>query len=226
MATRKNPPSKHPQKLHGLYAITPFNSAHILPVSTLIEQVRLAIDGGVRLLQFRDKSPDEKSRLDKARALKSLCGDNAVTLLINDDVALAGEVGADGVHIGADDASIQHAREQLGKTAIIGVSCYNQLALAQQAQSAGADYVAFGRFFPSQSKPNAVQAELALLEQAKSTLQVPVACIGGITAENATLLVRRGADMLAVIDGIFGQPDIRQAARDIAALMPGPASER
>ena len=145
-----------------------------------------------------------------------------VCFLVNDDVAIAREVGAQGVHLGQGDSSLVQAREILGDSAIIGISCYNKLELAIRAQEQGADYVAFGRFFSSQTKPSAVQADIDLLIRAKSELSIPIACIGGITAENAKLLVSAGADMLAVINAIFGSKDnvgaedVRLAAQQLA----------
>jgi thiamine-phosphate pyrophosphorylase len=135
-----------------------------------------------------------------------------------DDVALAVESGAHGVHLGKDDADLATARQQLGEQAIIGVSCYNSLALAAQAAAGSASYIAFGRFFPSRTKPLAVQASLDLIRRAKQQLAVPVAAIGGVTAQNGAQLVAAGADMLAVVRGVFAAPDIRQAARAYAAL--------
>jgi len=139
-------------------------------------------------------------------------------LIINDDVALAATCNADGVHIGQHDTELREARTQLGPQAIIGISCYNRFELAQQAAENGADYVAFGRFYPSKTKPDAVPASLDLLHQAKQELDVPVAAIGGITVDNAAPLLEAGADMLAVVDGLFGQADIRPAAQHYQTL--------
>ena len=125
---------------------------------------------------------------------------------------MAVAVGADGVHLGRDDPDINSARARLGNAAIIGVSCYNRLNLAIAAQDAGVDYVAFGRFFPSNTKPQAVQAETELLTEAKKALHIPIVAIGGITPENSAALIEAGTDMLAVIHGLFGQQDVRAAA--------------
>ena len=138
--------------------------------------------------------------------------------LVNDDVELAKQTQADGVHLGREDVSLVQARTQLGPQAIIGVSCYNELARAVQAQNEGADYVAFGRFFPSRTKPQAVQADLELLREAKTKLHIPIVAIGGITPENGASLIAAGADALAVIEGVFGQADVRAAAARYARL--------
>jgi thiamine-phosphate pyrophosphorylase len=192
--------------LTGLYAITDSGQRD------LARQVELALKGGVHILQYRDKSPDQTRRLAQAKELLNLCRQHHAIFIINDDVELAAAVNADGVHLGRDDQNIESARTRLGKAAIIGVSCYNRLDLAKTAQDAGADYVAFGRFFPSSTKPEAIQAGIALLEQAKQALRIPIVAIGGITPENGGPLLQAGADMLAVIQGLFGQPDIRATA--------------
>ncbi len=200
--------------LRGLYVITD----RALLADRLVEAVGQALAGGARIVQYRDKGADPARRQDEAQALLALCRRHGVPLLINDDVALAQAVGADGVHLGRDDAAVPAARARLGKQAIIGVSCYNRLDLARAAQDAGADYVAFGRFFPSQTKPNAVPAPLELLREAKQFLRIPIAAIGGVAPENGAALVQAGAGMLAVIHGVFGQPDIQTAAARYAAL--------
>lgn len=201
--------------LHGLYAITDpcAGSGQVL-----LDKVDAALRGGARVLQYRDKTTDRQRRRREAEALRQLCEDHHALLIINDDLELAEAVAAHGVHIGRDDAALHQARQRLGAEAIIGVSCYNQLALARDAVQGGADYVAFGRFFPSTSKPDAVQADPQLLVQARTELQVPVVAIGGITPENGRSLIEHGADALAVIQGIFAQTDIEGAARQLASL--------
>lgn len=213
---------KAKSKLYGLYAITPCSSIQSLSTSELLLKIHSAIDGGTRIVQYREKQLPEDARCEQALAIKTLCESNHVCFIVNDDVKLAREVGAHGVHLGQGDLSLIHAREILGESAIIGISCYNQLDLALLAQEQGADYVAFGRFFSSHTKPSAVQADIDLLVRAKSALSIPIACIGGITAENAKLLISAGADMLAVINAIFGEKDnggaddIRLAAQQLA----------
>jgi len=196
--------------LHGLYAITDSQAA---PVDALLEQVAQAIAGGARLIQYRDKHRSAAERKHAATRLVSLCEQQGVPLIINDDIELAREVGAAGVHLGRHDAPVGVARKRLGAEAIIGVSCYNQLENAVEAARKGASYIAFGRFFPSHSKPDAVAADISLLKQARAQFDLPIAAIGGITPENGGQLVEAGADLLAVIHGVFGQADIQAAAR-------------
>lgn len=200
--------------MRGLYAITDAS----LKGNSLAGQVELAILGGARTIQYRDKTDHQADRRNEASQILTVCRKYDVPLLINDDIQLAADIGADGVHIGKDDAQYQEARSLLGAHAIIGVSCYNQLALARQAVAEGADYVAFGRFFTSSSKPSAVQAELSLLQQARQELDCPIVAIGGITAHNGRPLVQAGADMLAVIRGLFAAHDITAAAQDLSKL--------
>lgn len=211
-------------RLRGLYAIT---AGETVTALGLTEQVARAIAGGARVIQYRDKSGDPIKRLAEAEALSRLCRAQGVPLLINDDVALARQVGAAGVHLGRDDASVAQARARLGADAIIGVSCYNDFPRAVQAAAAGADYVAFGSFFPSPTKPDAVRADPALLQRAHRELSIPAVAIGGITPENGRALIDAGAAMLAVITGVFGQPDIRAAARAYSRLFAdrSPATE-
>jgi thiamine-phosphate pyrophosphorylase len=180
--------------------------------------VRAALAGGARVMQYRDKQATAGQREAIARAVNVLCRAQAVPLLINDDVALAAAVGAAGVHLGRDDPDIAAARTTLGDAALIGVSCYNELGRARSAQAAGADYVAFGRFFPSRTKPQALPATPELLRAARAALKIPIVAIGGITPENGASLIAAGADALAVIEGVFNQPDIRAAAERYAQL--------
>lgn len=201
--------------MRGLYAITPEG----WEATRLAKAVEAALQGGAALLQYRDKTTTEfAARAAVARALLALCRAHGARLIINDDVDLAARVGADGVHVGRDDTSPILARERLGATAIIGVSCYDSVALAQHAQAVGADYVAFGRFFPSRTKPHAVPVDATLLHTARAAVDLPLCAIGGITAENGAGLIAAGADMLAMVDGLFGEPDIRHAAQRSAAL--------
>lgn len=220
--------------IRGLYAIA--DSAY-LDAASFLPAVRAALDGGARVIQYRDKSAGSKPgqpgdpaargaqergapglRRAIAHELNRLCLMRGVPFLVNDDVALAAEIGAAGVHIGRDDLDVTAARRMLGDAALIGVSCYNELGHAQAAAAAGADYVAFGRFFPSRTKPHAVQATTELLHRAHEALRVPIVAIGGITPENGGALLDAGADALAVIEGVFGHNDVRAAAERYAAL--------
>ena len=207
-------PSGKP-RVTGLYAIA---DSSYLAADQFVPAVRAALDGGARVIQYRDKKSESRQREAIARALNALCREHAVPFLINDDVALAAIVGAAGVHLGRDDPDIAAARAALGDAALIGVSCYNELARAQSAQALGADYVAFGRFFPSRTKPQAVPATPELLRAARAALKIPIVAIGGITPENGASLIAAGADALAVIEGVFNQPDIRAAAERYARL--------
>lgn len=200
--------------LHGLYVITD----HAERPDGLIADVAAAIQGGARIVQYRDKSGDDGKRAWEAQDLLTLCRPLGVPLLINDDVDLAEHIGADGVHLGRDDGKLHTARERLGPSALIGATCHDSLGFALQAQLDGASYVAFGSFFPSPTKPDAIRAELALLREAKKKLHIPVVAIGGITPDNGAQLVEAGADMLAIVSGVFAQPDITAAARRYADL--------
>jgi len=202
----------------GLYAIT---DPALCADKGIVAAVEAALLGGARIVQYRDKGADAEPRLAEAAALAGLCRRYGVPLIVNDDVELAAAAGADGVHLGKEDPRIAAARARLGKQAIIGISCYNRLELALEAQAAGADYVAFGRFFPSSSKPLAVQAEPALLRAARQQIHLPIAAIGGITPQNGGALIEAGADLLAVIQAVFGQPDVTAACRRFTPLFGG-----
>ena len=199
----------------GLYAVT---DAFLLPDDRLIDAVEQVVLGGAQLIQYRDKSMDMERRLAQARALNTLCQLYEVPLIINDDVELAFQVGAAGVHIGQNDPTLATTRARLGKNAIIGVSCYDRLDLALAAERAGADQVAFGAFFPSLTKPDEIRAPIELLREARAILNVSIIAIGGITPDNAPLLLEAGADVLAVVSAVFAQADIQVSARRFAAL--------
>ena len=201
--------------LRGLYAIA---DTQFLDDAQLVPAVEVAIAGGVRVVQYRDKRNQPGVRLNQAQKISDLCRRHGVYFLVNDDVALAAKTGAHGVHLGRDDLPLAQAREQLSADSLIGVSCYNELERALTAQRQGANYVAFGSFFPSRTKPQAVRATPELLRQARPRLKIPIVAIGGITPENGAVLIEAGADMLAVIEGVFAQPDIRAAAYRYAQL--------
>lgn len=203
--------------LQGLYVITDPALSQQRKLSVL-DMVEAAIRGGARLVQYRDKTSPLPQRRQEAEALSELCRSQDVPFLINDDVELALAVNADGVHLGQSDTRLSVARERLGPQRIIGVTCHDQLALARAAQAAGADYVAFGRFFPSRTKPQAPPADIDILTQARAELRIAIAAIGGITPANAADLLTQGTDMLAVIHGVFGASDIAAAAGEYARL--------
>ncbi|MHB1187153.1 thiamine phosphate synthase [Thiobacillus sp.] len=198
----------------GIYAITPETA----DTERLLTQVEAALAGGVAAVQYRDKSDDIARRHEQASELVVLCRRFKVPLIVNDDLRLADLCDADGVHLGRDDGSLKEARIILGKGKFIGASCYQSLELAQAAQAGGADYVAFGSFFPSPTKPQAARADLALLHEAARTLRVPIVAIGGIALTNAPQLLDAGADSLAVLSALFDAPDIRASARDLNQL--------
>ena len=198
----------------GLYAITPDEADTV----ELLRKVRLALLGGARMVQYRNKTAAAALSLKQAEALRELTREFAVPLIINDDVALAQQVDADGVHLGGADGGAADARALLGSGKLIGVSCYNRLASAHEAVKLGADYVAFGSFFASTVKPDAVAATLDLLRQARRELAVPLVAIGGITPQNGVQLLAAGGDALAVISAVFDAPDIEGAAREFSKL--------
>ena len=204
-----------PARLRGLYAITDEN---LIPESAFVASIEQALSGGVSIIQYRDKSGSETKRLEQASALRSLCNEYRASLIINDDITLAKAVAADGVHLGEDDVSIEQARLMLGDDAIIGVSCYNQLQRAIEAQTSGADYVAFGAVFASPTKPNARSASCGLIREAKSQLEIPVCAIGGIDKSNVAQVIDSGADMTALISSLFSAADIRLTAKHISKL--------
>jgi thiamine-phosphate pyrophosphorylase len=186
----------------------------------MLNKVEQAVLGGARIVQYRDKSEDGQMRLAQAHDLRNLCTQYNIPFIVNDDVELTASVGANGVHLGKNDISIEKARNMLGDTAIIGVSCYTSINLAVAAERQGADYVAFGSFFPSPTKPNAVRANIELLKQATRQLQLPICAIGGITAGNAGVLIKAGAHMVAVISEVFDSPNPENSAHDLASLFP------
>jgi len=198
----------------GLYAITPETA----DTERLLAQVEAALAGGVAAVQYRDKSGDVARRHEQASELVALCRRFKVPLIVNDDLRLADLTDADGVHLGRDDGSLREARIILGKHKFIGASCYQSLDLAQAAQAAGADYVAFGSFFSSPTKPDAARADTALLRAATRAIQVPIVAIGGITLANAPALLDAGADSLALLSALFDAADIRASAHDLNLL--------
>ncbi len=200
--------------IRGLYAITDLS---LTAPDRLMAACEQALRGGARVLQYRDKHSDAISKFRRATALRDLCALHDALFIVNDDPILAKAVDADGVHIGQSDGGVARARDLLGARAVIGVSCHDDLTLAQQVIAEGADYVAFGRFFPSHTKPHAPAADSQVLGQ---TLAVPKVAIGGLTPDNAPSLLRAGADALAVIHALFSSDDIEATARQFASLFP------
>ena len=202
MSTPAVPPS-----LRGLYLITPDEA----DTTRLLARVADVLDQAV-LLQYRNKAADAGLRRTQAEALAPLCRAAGVPLIVNDDAALAADIGAGGVHLGETDGDLDAARRLLGPDALIGVSCYDDLARARAAAAAGASYLAFGAFFPSTTKPNARKATFDLLRDS-APLGLPRVAIGGITPDNARSVIEAGADLIAMIGGIFDAPDPAAAAR-------------
>lgn len=204
-------------RIAGLYAITPDwdDSAR------LFRAVQAALGGGARVLQYRNKRSTAARRLEHALGLSALCRKAGATFIVNDDVALALEVEADGVHLGRTDGDIAAARRRLGPERLLGASCYNRLELAAPLIAAGADHVAFGSVYPSATKPDAVRAGLDLFDAARP-LGVPLVAIGGITLDNAAPVIAAGADAIAVISDLFDAPDIAARAAALDALFNRP----
>jgi thiamine-phosphate pyrophosphorylase len=185
------------QRIQGLYGITPNNNLNI----ALIE--RIFNEHKVNILQYRHKTNNDKLKLEEAKKLLELCLQHNTLFIVNDDINLCEKVGADGVHLGQNDSSINTARKQLGEKAIIGVSCYNQLQLAIEAEEMGANYVAFGTLFSSITKPTSIGCPLSIIKTAKEKIQLPIVGIGGITFENQRLAFQAGCDAVAMLNGLF-----------------------
>jgi len=204
------------QKLKGLYVIADaMNSSH----SELISKTEEVLLAGARIIQYRDKVNSATDKLAIATQLSSLTHQHESLFIVNDNIELTLSSQADGVHLGKHDASIEQARIQLGDNKIIGASCYANYTNAKPAVAASADYIAFGSFFPSPTKPNAAQADLKLLSQAKQDFDIPICAIGGITTENAEQLMDAGADMIAVISSVFNASSPTRAVQEYLSLM-------
>jgi thiamine-phosphate pyrophosphorylase len=200
--------------LQGLYAIT--SAAVCRDDARLMMAVAAALRGGARLLQYRDKDASPSQRLRRAEALAVRCHQAGTRFIVNDEVALAAAVGADGVHVGRSDSAVAAARAALGDTALIGASCGDDLAYAREVIAAGASYVAFGRLFPSRTKPLAPATTLDTLTAAVASLPVPVCAIGGIGLAQLPAVLATGVRLVAAVDGVFGAADIEAAARAYA----------
>ncbi len=203
-------------RIEGLYAVTPETG----DTEDLARKVEAAIKGGARCVQYRNKGAADALRLRQLQRLAPICRRAGALLIVNDSVELARDVEADGVHLGRDDGDVATARRVLGSRACIGVSCYDELQRAREAAANGADYVAFGSFFPSATKPGAVRADLDLLRRARQALDLPIVAIGGIDAGNAGRLIEAGADAVAVVSALFDAADVEAAARRFAELFP------
>jgi thiamine-phosphate pyrophosphorylase len=200
--------------MKGLYLVTPDWD----DTDALIKATETALSVGVGLLQYRHKTANGELRLEQASALLKLCRQHNVPFIVNDHIDLCIALDADGIHVGGTDASVAVVRTLIGKDKILGASCYGDFALAEQAQIAGASYVAFGGFYPSRVKKYEVSTPAAIVSKAKSQLTLPVCVIGGMTPENAKPLVKEGADMVAAISSVYSAEDIAIAVREFAAL--------
>jgi thiamine-phosphate pyrophosphorylase len=199
----------------GVYAITDCVN---LPFGAVLEKCRIILDCGAAAVQYRDKEASGETRRDRALALLPLCRACRTPLIINDDLQLAAALAADGVHLGAEDAQCHAARAQLGARPLIGVSCYDNLDAARMAVDQGADYVAFGAFFPTATKKPPAKPSVDILRRAKAELPVPVVAIGGITPDNAGALIQAGADLVAVVGALFSAPDPASVMRKFRRL--------
>lgn len=209
---------QHKAVIRGVYAITPDEEN----TDILLAKVEAALQGGINVLQYRNKRANHKLQTQQARLLLPLCRQYHTPLIINDSIKLCLTLDADGVHLGADDGDLAAARARLGSDKILGASCYNRLDLALAAAEAGADYAAFGACFASGTKPNAPMAPLKLFVQAKEKTKIPLVAIGGITLQNAPLAVQAGADAVAIVGALFNvnnnAPQIVRTAQEFSAV--------
>ena len=184
----------------------------------VVEQL---LEGGCQLLQYRDKTTDHARRRREARQLAQLCQQYGAALIVNDDVQLARQCGAQGVHLGQSDTQLLDARQQLGKDAIIGITCHASLTLAQTAANNGASYLAFGRFFNSHTKPSAKPATLDILSAVRERWPtLPTVAIGGIGLHNAGQVLQAGADYTAICHDAFHSANPREFANRFTSLLP------
>lgn len=204
------------QNLTGLYVIA---DAECIGTDEIISKTEKVLAADVKIIQYRDKVNSQKARYKVAEQLRKLTHEHECLLLINDDAQLAKSIDADGVHLGKDDISVKQARKLLGKNKIIGASCYTQIENAQTAINASANYIAFGSFYPSTTKPNAPRADIELITKTKKQFDTPVCAIGGITPKNATKLLNAGADMIAVISAVFNASSPKQAVQEYLSLI-------
>ena len=202
------------RKLAGLYAITPDEP----DTGVLVGKIGQALSGGASVVQYRNKTAAPGLRREQARALAALCRAAGALFIVNDDLALALALDADGVHLGADDGALAEARARLPQGKLLGASCYDRIELAQAALRAGADYLAFGSVFSSDTKPRAPRAPLAIFAEARRSIGLPLVAIGGITLENASQAFTAGADAVAVIRALFDAADVAECAAGFTRL--------
>lgn len=200
--------------IKGLYAITP----DMHDTASLLKKVETALQGGIHILQYRNKQAGQSLQIEQARELLPLCRQFNVPLIVNDSVKLCMDLGADGVHLGADDGNLAEVRSLIGADKLLGASCYNRFDLALAAQNQGADYVAFGACFASITKPHAPVADLSLFTRARAELNIPSVAIGGINLHNAPQIIQAGADAIAIIQAVFAADDVKSAAQQFSQL--------
>jgi thiamine-phosphate pyrophosphorylase len=201
-------------KIAGLYAITPDEAQ----TDTLISKVGQALRGGAAVVQYRNKVAGPGLRREQARALAALCRAAGAVFIVNDDLALALELDADGAHLGAEDGDLAEARRRLGPKKLLGASCYGRMELAEAAVHAGADYLAFGSVFASGTKPGAPRAPLAIFAEARQRFDLPLVAIGGINLQNTSQVFAAGANAVAVISALFDSGDIAERAAAFTRL--------
>ena len=202
--------------MNQIYALT---DQHFTPLNTLKAQINELLAGGVKIIQYRNKSQNHDISLLKDIA--KICKNNNAKFIINDDVSLAQIVQADGVHIGKDDETLKRARDILGYNAYIGVSCYNDLERAKDAVKNGADYVAFGALFASPTKPNASICSLDIIKEAKNNLTSKIAVIGGINSSNLNIVKDLEIDYIAIVSALYTSGSITQNLTKLNTILKG-----
>lgn len=199
-----------------LYIISPLEVGGDFPA-----KLEAALSAGpVAAFQFRVKGVDQHEAAALAEPLQTICAAHDVAFIVNDSVSLAKRLGADGVHLGQSDGDVAHARAELGKAFQIGVTCHNSRHLAMEAAEAGADYVAFGAFYPTTTKDVEHIAELDTIEKWSRVMEIPCVAIGGITSENAKPIIDAGADFIAVSSAVWAHPQgAAEAVKAFNALL-------
>ena len=200
--------------LKGLYVLT---DATLTPTETILEQIERVLKSGVRVIQYRDKYASDEEAEKQCIRLQALCDYYEAVFIIDDRLEIAHRIHADGLHVGEDDVSYEEARALLGDDKIIGVSCYGDIERAKKYAHLGADYVAFGSFFPSPTKPHAKIVEPELLKTAKAQLSVPICAIGGITQETIALLSYYDIAMYSLISAVYKDDAIEENLEKLQA---------
>lgn len=200
------------KSLKGIYAIT---DEVLTPNKTIVSQIKEALEAGAKVIQLREKSSSDDELESVARSLQNLCDKHDATFFINDRVQLAKKINADGVHVGINDQRVKEARAEVGDQMLIGVSCYGDLERAKQAVKDGADYVAFGAFYPSKTKPKAEVVSKEVISRAKAELKVSVCVIGGINRKNIHEIINFQPDLYALVSDIFESKNIKQSITEL-----------